>query len=264
MHKIMYVYHANKINYNILNTNHSNLTIHNGGGKKHQDREIEWRWINNVNIDEVRGKLTELNADLICPKMIMPLMVFEHPNKKQDSYIRIRHEGTHITLTSKTDLKSKYVKESEVIIDNFEQGVKILVSLGCKLRYYVEKLRETWKLPGIKEIVIDSYPGTREYIEIDALSEKDLIKTTKMLGLEPPTFPLKGADDIYLEDYGIPMKRDLANVFTFANGYKIDKKYITKNAKMFKQYLKEQQKYYDDLNFDPTKIIEYVIESNDQ
>ena len=106
------------------------------GGKS--DKEIEWAWFD-IDIDNIRKLLKKNKAKLVQEKIIMPLITFTHPTGNKDSYIRIRHEGKHITMTSKTDLKSEFVTEYEVIIDSFEQGIKILKSLGCKKRYYVEK-----------------------------------------------------------------------------------------------------------------------------
>ena len=170
----------------------------------------------------------------------MPLITFTHPTGNKDSYIRIRHEGHHITMTSKTDLKSEFVTEYEVVIDSFEQGIKILKSLGCKKRYYVEKLRETWTMPGCKEIVIDSYPGTNEYLEIDAHSLSALKKTAKLLGLSKP----KKRINLYNKYYGMKLNRPMGDL-TFYNGYKQHKKYIKKNHNQYKKILKQQQKYYN-------------------
>ena len=95
------------------------------------DKEVEQRFIN-IDTIKFRKKLKEVDAKLISKKMITPLIVFTHPQNKKDSYIRIRDEGKQITMTSKTNLKDKYSTEYEVNIDSFEQGVKILKSLGCK------------------------------------------------------------------------------------------------------------------------------------
>lgn len=206
------------------------------GGKS--DKEIEWRWVN-INIDNIRKLLKKNKAHLVQEKIIMPLITFTHPTGYRDSYIRIRHEGKHITMTSKTDLKSEFVTEYEVIIDSFEQGIKILKSLGCKKKYYVEKLRETWNMPGCKEIVIDSYPGTPEYLEIDAHSVSALKKTANLLGLSKP----KKHINLYNKYYGMKNNRPMGNL-TFNNGYKQHKKYIKKNHKLYKNILKQQQKYY--------------------
>lgn len=188
-------------------------------------------------------------------------MVFTHPTGNKDSYIRIRYEGTYISMTSKTDLKSEFVKEFEVSIDNFEQGIKILMSLGCKKKYYVEKLRETWTLPGCKEIVIDSYPGTYEFLEIDAHSEKDLKRTAKLLGLSKPPFPMKGVSSIYIEEYGMTEDRKMGNL-TFKHALKNHGPYIKRNLGLYKKRLKEQQKYYKSLKFDLTTIY-HMIKDDD-
>ena len=208
-------------------------------------KEIEQRFIN-IDTVKFRQKLKQVGAELINPNRIMPLMVFNHPKNKKDSYIRIRDEGKQITLTSKTNLKDKYVTEYEVEIDNFEQGVKILNSLGCKKRYYVEKTRETWLLPGCKEIVIDSYPGLKEYIEVDCHNEKSLNEAIKKLDLEvlPDNTDL-GVNKMYYDQYGIPMNIYFGENLTFKNGKKIFMKYIKKNKLIFNRILKDQNKLYN-------------------
>ena len=209
------------------------------------DKEVEQRFIN-IDTIKFRKTLKKVGAKLINPKRIMPLMVFSHPRNKKDSYIRIRDEGKQITLTSKTNLKDKYVTEYEVEIDNFEQGIKILNSLGCKKRYYIEKMRETWILPGCKEIVIDSYPGLKEYIEVDCHNLKSLDAAIKKLDLK------RQSDDtdlsikkMFYDQYGIPMNRKTDDDLTFKNGKKLFSKYIKKNKTLFNKIIKEQQTYYN-------------------
>ena len=207
------------------------------------DKEVEQRFIN-IDTIKFRRKLKSVNAKLINPKIIMPLMVFTHPKNKKDSYIRIRDEGKQITLTSKTNLKNKYVTEYEVEIDSFEQGVKILNSLGCKKKYYIEKMRETWVLPGCKEIVIDSYPGLKEYIEVDCHNEKSLKAAIKKLDLLVPADDVDlGITRMYYDQYNIPMKSRFGDL-TFRNAKKVFNKYIKKNKTTFNKILKKQQKYY--------------------
>ena len=40
--------------------------------------------------------------------------------------------------------KVQFVNENEVIINNFDEGCKILLGLGCVKKYYYEKMREIW------------------------------------------------------------------------------------------------------------------------
>jgi len=206
------------------------------------DKEIEQRFIN-INTNKIRKKLKEIGAELVQSNRVMPLMVFNHPKNKKDSYIRIRDEGAHITLTSKTNLKDKYVTEYEVIIDSFEQGIKVLKSLGCKKKYYVEKTRETWNLPGCKEVVIDSYPGLKEYVEVDCHNEKSLKDAIKKLDLKIPNEDEDlSINKMYNEQYGITMDRKTSGDLTFKNGIKVFGKLIKKNKSQFLKFLKKQQK----------------------
>lgn len=205
------------------------------------NREIELRFYG-FNESKVRSKIKELGGILVNKKRIMPLMVYYHPLGKEDSYIRVRDEGKQITLTSKTDLKSKYVTEYEIKVDNYEQANLILKSLGCKKNYAFEKVRETWQIPGCKEIVLDSYPGTDSVMEIECNTEKSVINAAKKIGVYPKYLVDKlYLDDIYLEKYGISKDRKLGDL-TFKDAHKQVGKYIKKNKKEFLDILKEQQK----------------------
>lgn len=205
------------------------------------NKEFELRFYG-YSESKVKSKIKELGGLLINKKRIMPLTVYNHPKGKKDSYIRIRDEGKQITLTSKTNLKKKFVTEYEVEIDNFEQANLILTSLGCKKKYHIEKIRETWQLPGCKEIVFDSYPGSDTYMEIDCHSEKSLMSIAKKLEVYPdfvaPNFNL---GDHYLDEYGIKKNRKMGDL-TFKDAKKQIGKYITKNKDKFNNILKKQQR----------------------
>ena len=191
---------------------------------------------------KVKSRIKELGAELINKKRIMPLTVYSHPKGKKDSYIRVRDEGKQITLTSKTNLKKKFVTEYEVEVDSFEQANLILTSLGCKKKYHIEKIRETWQLPGCKEIVFDSYPGSDTYMEIDCHSEESLMSVAKKIGVYPDFL---AADftlvNYYLQEYGIKKNRKMGDL-TFKDAKKQLGKYITKNRVKFNKILKKQKK----------------------
>ena len=78
--------------------------------------------------------------------------------------------------------------------------------MDAKKKYYIEKLRETWNLKGCKEIVIDSYPGMQEYIEVDCHTETCLFKAVKKLGLKYDGKKLPNVSDIYYDQYNISKK----------------------------------------------------------
>lgn len=202
------------------------------------NKEYEVR-ISNIDTTEFRKKLKKIGAKLDNPKQLMPSVVFTHPKNKKDSYVRIRNEGKQITMTSKSNLKNKFVTEYEVEIDDFQSGVDLLLSLGCKIKYYAEKIRETWKVPGCKEIVFDSYPGLKEYIEIECNSEKILNSTMKKLDVKPDNSDIS-IDGMYLNQYGIKKDRKKSERFTFKDSKKNLSKFITKNKSTFNKIIKEQ------------------------
>ena len=182
------------------------------------NKEYEVR-ISNIDTTEFRKKLKKIGAKLDNPKQLMPSVVFTHPKNKKDSYVRIRNEGKQITMTSKSNLKNKFVTEYEVEIDDFQSGVDLLLSLGCKIKYYAEKIRETWKVPGCKVIVFDSYPGLKEYIEIECNSEKILNFTMKKLDVKKDDSDIS-IDGMYLNQYGIKKDRKKSERFTFKDSKK--------------------------------------------
>jgi adenylate cyclase class 2 len=213
---------------------------------KKDSKEYEVRFID-INEKKIKKILKLLGAKLINKKRLMPLTVFHHPTNKENTYIRIRDEGDKITLTSKENMHfntipGKYPEEYEVIIDNIDEGVLILTSLGCVKKYSVEKIRETYSLPGVKEIVFDSYPGLPTYMEIDCHTEKNLNRLVALLGLDIKDQYNGTVVDQYYYHYEIPLDRDTNTDLTFKNGLKIFEKLIGKNKSLFKKTLKRQLK----------------------
>jgi len=207
--------------------------------KKKLEYEIR---VYDINERKIKKILKENDAIKVQKKTIMPLIVYEHPTNKKDVYIRIRDEGYEITLTVKTNLKSKFVVEREVIINSVEEGHAILTLLGCKVKYKIEKIREVYRLPGCKEIVFDSYAGAPTYMEIDCHNERSLKKMAKLLGYKLEDHDTRFLPDIYYELYGIPKNAKWGKEVTIKNAKKIYEPLIKKNKKKFMDILKKQQK----------------------
>ena len=209
--------------------------------KKDEHLEYEIR-IYNINEKKIKKILKKNGAKLVQKKTIMPLITYTHPRGKKDSYIRIRDEGHEITMTAKNNLKSKYVVEREVVINNMEEGHAILTMLGCKVKYKIEKIREVYQLKGCKEIVFDSYAGIPTYMEIDCHNLSSLNKMSKLLGYTTDDHDERKLADIYFELYGIPKNVKWGEEVTIKNGKKIFGPLIKKNKKKFMEILKEQMK----------------------
>ena len=176
-------------------------------------------------------------------QFIFRIMLFTHPLNTPWSYIRIRDEGHRITLTYKTkDPKSKFENEDEVLIDNFNNGVEILFGLGCKKKFYYEKIREIWSVNN-NEIIFDINPGAPERMEIETSNKKDLDALTKHLQLTDLIVE-KGYNSLK-ECFGILL--DNNQDLTFLNAKKVLSKLVTKNKTQLKKIINDQLILYNKL-----------------
>jgi adenylate cyclase class IV len=141
---------------------------------------------------------------------------------------RVRDEGHRITMTIKTTT-ADFDEEREIIIDNFENGVALLLQLGCTKHVYFEKIREIWELKNC-EIVFDTPPGYPDVMEIESKTLAGLNKMVKLLGLV--VIPEKEQKNLFVELFGIDEKefKKIENI-TFNNAKKILTPLITKNKK---------------------------------
>ncbi len=145
--------------------------------------EIEAKFVN-INIDDIRSRLTELGAILIQPMRDMQRVTIDTPElKKKDAFVRIRNEGDKTTITYKqfNSLSIDGVKEVEITVDDFDTAVTLFKEAGLAYGSLQESRRETWKLDEV-EIVIDEWPWLNPYIEIEAPSEDLVILTSEKLG----------------------------------------------------------------------------------
>jgi len=143
----------------------------------------------NIKKDEVRKKLKKIGAELLKPEVLMRRVVFEPPKHidKNNGYIRVRDEGYgKITMTFKIQDKGAGIeteKESEIEIKSFNDGVQFLIDLGYKKKSEQESLRELWKIDNV-EIMIDTWPFTETYIEIEGKNEENVRKIVEKLGFD--------------------------------------------------------------------------------
>ena len=170
--------------------------------------------------------------------------VFNHPNKIEDTYIRVRDEGFRITMTYKYQPLNKFADENEIIIDDFDEAITILNNLGCKTKYYYEKIREIWNLDNC-EIVFDTIPCNPELMEVEAVKKKDLIKLIKKLDLEKYRSQSYN-NDILKELFGFTIPKTEKQV-TFNNSKKLFSKLVTKNKPLFNKIVDEQKAKYKEL-----------------
>ena len=165
------------------------------------------------------------------------VQVLIHPSSNPDTYVRVRDEGFRITMTYKLQgPKDKYAQEEEVIINNFDDGVALLIGLGCKKKFYYEKIREIWDVKNT-EVVFDSNPGKDDRMEVESKTLKEMKEMIKYFDLK-----VKDIKDRYMDLFGfsIPKGDDL----TFQSVKKDMLKLVKKNKDEFIKLVDDQLKKY--------------------
>ena len=196
------------------------------------------------NKKKIISKIQKLGAEFFG-HFIFKVIVFLHPQEGNKTYIRIRDEGYKCTMTTKTKSnKSQFSIENEVIIDDFNEAVKILYSLGCKKKYYYEKMREIWKIKDT-EIIFDIGPGVPEIMEIEAKNKRILDNLVKQFGIKKDIINKSKYVNKYKElyDFYVPSDIDL----TFDNVKRKLSKYVKKNKKLFDKLVIENKKIFKSL-----------------
>lgn len=137
-----------------------------------------------INKDEIRQKLLELNANRVVFERIMRRVNYFIPEVK-NGWMRVRDEGAKITMSIKQWHGETIDDQKEVClqVDSFEEALNFLDVLGFKRKSYQETLREEWDYHGV-QITIDTWPGLKPFVEIEAENETIVKDVTKKLGLD--------------------------------------------------------------------------------
>ena len=172
--------------------------------------EIEAQFLD-IDKDEIRAKLQQLDAQLIKPEVFMRRTVFytgEH------SFARVRDEGDKIVMTYKNvsdDHSILGTKEVNIEVNDYDDAILFLRGCGLKIKARQETKREIWKL-GKVEICIDTWPWLPTFMEIEGPSEKSVWDTAKKLGFTKTEAKYGSDDTTYQCYYGIDT--DIVNLHT--------------------------------------------------
>lgn len=123
----------------------------------------------------------------ICTKenTLMKRIIFEIPNNKRSSYLRVRDEWDKITCTYKEENllvnNIDSIKELETVVKDFEVMINIFRKLWLNEKSYQETYREVWSINNEIEIMIDLWPWLNPYIEIEWENEELVRKYSSLL-----------------------------------------------------------------------------------
>jgi adenylate cyclase class 2 len=181
--------------------------------------EIEYEaTFTNINKDEVRGRLKEAGASLVRPEFLQKRVPFDLPNGQASTHAwaRVRDEGDKITMSVKMIAGEGIESQKEVCltVDSYEEAVKFLLALGCKIKPFQESKRELWSLDGA-DITIDEWPFLEPFVEVEGKSE-DVVRTvSEKIGFDYSKALFCGIGKLYIMKYGIPPDKADADRFVF-------------------------------------------------
>lgn len=203
--------------------------------------EFEAKFLD-INIEIMRQKLRDIGASRMHDRIMLRRSVFHLCDKSIKGYARVRDDGFGVSMTSKIYPNEKFPEENEVQIkDDYDTGVKFMLSLGLIKKAEQESYREKWFHDLAHEITFDTLPGLPTWMEVDCTSEEKLNKMIDLLSLDKSKMRFGAFDLTYNEYYGI--ERDIINNKTPSLTFKNIKQEIqpTKNAEL----LDEIYKIYD-------------------
>jgi len=183
---------------------------------------------------DIISKIKKLNGKKKGTYLFKVQILF-HPITTEGTYVRVRDEGFRTTMTYKYQAATdKYPEEKEVTIDNFDNGVDLLLGLGCKKKYYYEKIREIWTVKNT-EVVFDTNPGIDDRLEVESKTLAEMKDFIKLFNLT-----IKEREERYLELFGIVIPKNVDLKFT--NVKKDLIKHVTKNKDKFIKVVDDQLK----------------------
>jgi len=162
----------------------------------------------NIDKDEIRARLKKAGATLIKPEFLQKRLVFNLPSGHEinGGWLRVRDESDKITMSLKVVDGNKIENQKEIClkIDNYEEGINFLETLGAERKAYQESKRELWILDDV-EITIDEWPYLEPYVEVKGRSEEKVKTVSEKIGFNYSEALFCSVDTLYNKKYGTPI-----------------------------------------------------------
>ncbi|MFA6215043.1 MAG: CYTH domain-containing protein [Patescibacteria group bacterium] len=162
----------------------------------------------NINKAEMAQRLLDAGAVLVKKEFLQRRTVFLLPvgNDIPGAWLRVRDEGDKITMSLKAVLGDKITDQKEICltVNDYNQAVKFLASIGCVQKSYQENRREIWRL-GQAEVTIDEWPFLEPFVEIEAAAENLVKAAAVSLGFDYTQAIFGSTDLLYQKRYGVAL-----------------------------------------------------------
>ncbi len=166
----------------------------------------------NMDKDDIRGRLKAAGAELVKPEFMQRRHVFKFPKGHEipGGWLRVRDESDKITLSLKIVNGDKIEDQKEIClkVDNYQNAVELLKTMGCEVKAFQESKRERWELDGC-DITIDEWPFLEPYVEVEGPDEAAVKAASEKIGFDYATAVFGSVDLLYSAKYNWPI--DLIN-----------------------------------------------------
>ncbi len=164
-----------------------------------------------INVDKTREKIKKLGGSIVKSKFNQRRIVFDFPKGHEidGGYLRVRDESDRITMTLKVMQSNGFIdgqKETELVVDNYDNAVSLLKTIGAEEKAVQETKREIWEIDGV-EIMLDWWPFLNPIIEIEGKNESEVKKVSEKLGFIWGDAVFDSIDYFYSKKYDIPIDR---------------------------------------------------------
>lgn len=155
----------------------------------------------------LRQKLAKLGARQVYPMRLMRRRNFDFPDKRLDSvksWVRLRDEGDKVELMLKQSVGNQMgdIRETPVIVDDFEKASQFLLSIGMIQKSEQESRRELWVYKNV-EIMLDEWPWVKPFIEIEAPEKQLVIDFAQQLDLSWDQAIFDTVEPVYYNEYDV-------------------------------------------------------------
>ncbi|KPM53241.1 adenylyl cyclase [Frankia sp. CcI49] len=171
-----------------------------------------------VDVADLQAKLAGLGAVQAFGRTLLTRKIFEGGTLDDSAWIRLRDEGSRITLTLKQVTDATTIDgttEIETEVTDLAATAEILRRLGVREVGYQENYREEWRL-GEVVFDFDTWPGLPTFLEIEGPDEASVRQAAKLLTLDYAEARFGSVNGIYQSETGRDIRTEPTLLFSDA------------------------------------------------